>query len=77
MPERGANTLTAPEYVSIAYAAEQVLDCHHSTVRKMIAKGELKAYRVGRLIRIKRSDLEKQLKPVTGAAAYVGGGAVA
>jgi len=45
------------------------------TTRRMIARGELKAYRFGRsrLIRIKRVDFERLAKPVTRAGALLGG----
>lgn len=48
--------------------AAKFFDCTPLTVRRMIARGDLRAYRVGRLIRIKPTDLEKALKPVTNAA---------
>lgn len=66
------------DFLSIADAASPaVLDCHPDTIRRMISRGELRAYRVGRLIRIKRADLDKALKPVTNAADIRGGGRVA
>ena len=46
------------------------LDCSPKTVRRQVADGTLKAVRFGRLIRIRPSDLEKALKPVT---TYQGG----
>ncbi|MEA4945707.1 MAG: helix-turn-helix domain-containing protein [Propionicimonas sp.] len=43
------------------------------TIRRMIARGELKATRFGpKLIRIKRSDLDKAGKPVTRVAELLG-----
>jgi excisionase family DNA binding protein len=48
------------ESVSIQRAAEDVLDVSESTVRRLVAAGEFPgAFRVGRLIRIPRSDLVK------------------
>ena len=41
------------------------LGCSRDTVRRMIERGELKAYRVGkRLIRIRRADLERAIRPI-------------
>ncbi|WP_430867386.1 helix-turn-helix domain-containing protein [Demequina aurantiaca] len=43
-----------------------VLACSPDTVRRMIARGELKAVRVGkRLIRVRRADLDRAMRPVT------------
>ena len=54
------------DMLSIAEASGPgFLNCHPDTTRRLIARGELPAYRVGRLIRIKRSDLERAMKPVT------------
>ena len=51
--------------LSITTAATE-LDCSELTIRRMISRGELRAYRVGpRLIRIKRRDLERAMRPVT------------
>ncbi|MFV0634630.1 excisionase family DNA-binding protein [Demequina sp.] len=53
------------DHFSIAEASDY-LGCSQDTTRRMIARGEIKAYRVGpRLIRIRRHDLERALKPVT------------
>ncbi|WP_428094836.1 helix-turn-helix domain-containing protein [Demequina sp.] len=52
--------------LSIAEASgPSFLNCHPDTTRRLISRGELPAYRVGRAIRIKRSDLERALRPVT------------
>lgn len=57
-----------PNFVSPNELAE-MLGVSTTTVRRMIARGEIKAYRIGRTkrapIRIKRSDIEKALRPVT------------
>ena len=60
-----------PEYASqdapatIAQAAKW-LQCSEITIRRMIARGELRAYRYGqRAIRIDLSDLQKLRRPVT------------
>ena len=56
----------ASSLVSINEAAD-TLAVNHMTVRRMIQRGELPAYRIGksRAIRIKSSDIEKMLRPVT------------
>lgn len=63
--------MTSP-LVSINEAAD-TLAVNHMTVRRMIQRGELPAYRVGksRAIRIKTSDIEKMLRPVTPLAEVV------
>lgn len=66
------NATALPEqHLSLdAVAAE--LDISPHTVRRMIARGELKAVRVGkRVIRVRRSDLERALQPVTKAGVSV------
>ena len=63
----------ADTYLTIESAADR-LACSKDTVRRMIARGQLKAYRAGHLIRIQHRDLERALKPVTN---YQGGGRVA
>lgn len=50
--------------LTIDDAAER-LNCSADSVRRMISRGHLKAYRAGRLIRIKPRDLERALRPVT------------
>ena len=57
-------TVTAKPWLSILEAAEHI-DVNHHTIRRMISRGQLKAYRAGKIIRIKPADLEKALKPVT------------
>lgn len=53
--------------------AAEILDCTPLTIRRAISQGRLKAYRFGRLIRIKPADLEKAMRPVTNAADLRGG----
>lgn len=60
-------------FVTIKDAAHHFA-CSTDTIRRLIARGELKAYRVGTAIRIKRTDLEKPLQPVTNLAEIRGGG---
>ncbi|WP_084622165.1 helix-turn-helix domain-containing protein [Demequina oxidasica] len=46
--------------------ASHFLECHPDTIRRMIADGDLRAYRIGkRLIRIRKRDLERAMRPVT------------
>ena len=55
----------APENLSIGQVAVE-LCCSEDTVRRMIARGDLKAVRIGpRLIRVRRRDLDRAMKPVT------------
>lgn len=61
-------TLTIPQVA-------EYLACSTYTVRRMISRGELRAIRVGRLIRIRSEDLARVGKPVTRVSA--GGGRVA
>lgn len=51
--------------------ASALYDVHPATIRRWIASGRLPAYRVGRLVRIKRSDVESLGKriPSAGGAA--------
>lgn len=62
----GQQLLTIPQ-------AGDFLQVNDYTVRRMISRGELKAVRFGRNIRIKAADLLKALKPVTSAADLRGG----
>lgn len=61
---------------SIAQAAE-IENCSPDTIRREIARGNLKAYRIGRLIRIRANDLEKARRPVTHFGELRGGDRVA
>ena len=64
----------APNLFTIASAAEY-LDCAEITVRRMVSRGDLKAHRVGRMIRIKEQDLLRAIKPATNAHFLRGGDA--
>ncbi len=57
-----------PIWVSINDAAE-LLGISHFTVRRMIQRGTLKAYRPAgtSAIRIRRRDLERAMKPIPAA----------
>ncbi|MDQ3627854.1 MAG: helix-turn-helix domain-containing protein [Actinomycetota bacterium] len=62
----------SPTFLSIE-AAAGALDVHPRTIRRRIAEGRLKAYRVGpRQIRIRVADLDALLAPIPTAA--IGGG---
>lgn len=49
--------LTIPE-------AGEMLGLSPTTIRRLISRGELKAHRVGRGIRIRSIDIDKALKPI-------------
>lgn len=51
-------TLTIPQLA-------QRWQCSPDSVRRMIARGELKAVRIGRLIRIRPADVARAERPVT------------
>ena len=50
----------AAEYLSIDEAAS-IARLHHTTLREWIKDGSLKAYRTGRVYRIRRADLDERL----------------
>lgn len=57
-----------PAYVGI-YDAATYLDVTPKTVRRLITRGELRAYRLGkRRIKLKTADLDALLVPMGGAA---------
>lgn len=61
-------TETIPARPSIAQSAKR-LNCSDKTIRRMIATGELKAYRVGkRSIRVDRDSLLALEKPMFAGA---------
>lgn len=51
---------TGTDYLSIDEAAK-IARLHHSTIREWIKDGSLKAYRAGRVYRIRRADLDERL----------------
>ncbi|WP_083980070.1 excisionase family DNA-binding protein [Demequina salsinemoris] len=62
----GLPTEYDPDQTFSLTTAGELLGCSTDTVRRMIARGDLKAVRVGkRLIRIRRRDLDRALRPVT------------
>lgn len=69
---------TAPKQLITLDAAAEYLDVSACTVRRMIGRGELIAYRVGkRLLRIDRAQLEASITPLPTAGTIGGGEAVA
>jgi excisionase family DNA binding protein len=65
--EKVVVSLTDPEeYLTVAEVAE-TLKLNEQTVRNWIEKGSLPAFRVGRRVRIKRSDFQRVLE-----ASYTG-----
>lgn len=78
MPEGAFNmsTQTLSDLLSVAQVADE-LNCSTDTVRRMIARGELRAFRYGstsRLIRIDRRDLDRLRTPVTMISDVLGSG---
>jgi len=69
-----ASTQEQLTFLTIPQVAQQ-LQVNDYTVRRMISKGQLKAVRVGRLIRIRPDDLNRALRPVTSLTTAGGGAA--
>jgi excisionase family DNA binding protein len=66
---RMSQTSNLHEMLPLQQAAEEAA-CSVSTLRNLIARGDLTAYRFGpRLIRVRRQDLEGLLKPYQGGQA--------
>ena len=62
-PRQAANPSSGSEpYLSITNAA-QLADLAPNTIRTWIRDGRLPAHRAGRVLRVRRSDLEKFLAP--------------
>lgn len=59
-------------YLSIANAARRQ-DVSQETIRRMIDRGELKAHKFGKSIRIKITDLDRASKPIKTMAEMLGG----
>lgn len=68
------STTVVHQYLTIPDVA-RTWQTSPDTVRRAISRGELRAIRVGRLIRIRPEDLAKAGKPVTRVSG--GGGRVA
>lgn len=61
-----APTSPTNAYLTVAQTA-QALNCSPDTVRRLISRGEMRATRFGRLIRIAVGDIARAGKPVTAA----------
>ena len=53
------------EYCTIKEVAE-IVGVHSNTVRNWIDNGDLKAYKLGKVIRIRKEDLEAFAKEIDG-----------
>lgn len=75
-PDKGVNTNEVPtdgRPLTLRQAATW-LQLSELTVRRMVSRGDLRAYKVGpRAIRIDLADLKKCRKPVTNIATALGG----
>lgn len=54
------------EYISLREAAE-ILSVSDRTIRNMLADGRLRGYRIGKLIRLARTDVLDALQPIRAA----------
>ena len=59
-----SDTTPITTYLTISQVAE-ALTCSPDTVRRLIAKGEMRAVRFGRLIRVATSEVTRAGRPVT------------
>jgi len=60
---RRALRADAPRFASIDVAAA-FLDVHPRTVRRMVAAGELRGYRITRLVKVDMRQVEQLAQPV-------------
>jgi excisionase family DNA binding protein len=60
---RRAPRADAPELAGIEVAAE-FLDIHPRTIRRMIRDGQLRAYRVGKLVKVDMKQVYELAQPV-------------
>ena len=60
LPKHAGQKESGAGYLSISEAAE-IAGMHHSTLREWIKDGSLKAFRAGRVYRIRRADLDERL----------------
>jgi excisionase family DNA binding protein len=56
---------TISDYFTIAQTAEK-LQVSSNTIRNLITRGDLKAERIGRIIRIRKENLDALLTPYSG-----------
>lgn len=61
---------TISDYFTIAQTAEK-LQVSPNTIRNLITRGDLKAERIGRIIRIRKETLDALLTPYVGGEAGV------
>ncbi len=68
MSHRSPNRRTDRQLMTVAEAAEY-WRVDHKTIRRMIDRGDLPAYRIGagRLLRIDRADLERATRRIPSA----------
>lgn len=52
-----------PEFLTLAQAAE-LLQVSDKSMRRLVQRGQLRAYKIGPHFRFKRADVERALKPV-------------
>jgi excisionase family DNA binding protein len=52
------------KFITLAEAAER-LALSQRTIRRHVAAGRIKAYGLGRAVRIREADLETSLRPIT------------
>jgi excisionase family DNA binding protein len=72
MPARHSETKAARRLSPIAGAAEYAA-CSPKTIRRMVARGDLTAYRLGpRLLRVSLDELDDAMRPIPTAS--IGGG---
>ncbi len=72
LKDKSERDLLNAEYISVARAAKRI-DASTDTIRRLIEKGQLPAYRFGTSIRIKIRDLDRAAKPVTPSAEPLAG----
>jgi excisionase family DNA binding protein len=60
---RYAADITPPRYGSLAEAAEY-LGCNERTVRRYIAAGKLRGYRLGGLLRVDLNEVDAAMAPI-------------
>lgn len=64
MSPRKTLNLEAGNALTVAEAAE-LLHCSEKTLRRMISRGDVRAYRIGRMIRLSRTDLQAASRPAS------------
>lgn len=49
------------QWLKLSEIAEE-LNCAYTTIRRLVTQGDLRAIRVGKLLRVKRTDLDKYIE---------------